>query len=124
MSNPEEEIVSAFLYKVSRTYNKPIDELTKVWEIIKSGKKPVVTKSVQVCDHKLTSGKNKGQPCGKKLKDGVCSIHRPKPSTEESKVSTEEPIVEKEEPIVEEEESKVIEKPMKKKKAVSAKTKE
>lgn len=98
MSNPvEEEITLAFLKKVSEVYNKPLDSLTPVWETIKSGKKPVVNKVVEVCAHKLASGKNKGQPCGKKLKDGVCSIHPPKPVAEAKPLQPE--IVEEEEEV-------------------------
>jgi hypothetical protein len=103
MSNiVEEELTLIFLKKVSEVYKKSMDDLTPVWETIKSGKKPVVTKVVQVCSHKLTSGKNKGQPCGKKLKDGVCAMHPPKP------VEKKEPVAPQQEPeILEEEEEEL-----------------
>lgn len=102
----EDEIARVFLKKVSELYNKPIDDLTPVWETIKSGKKPIVKKVVEICSQKLSSGKNKGQPCGKKLKDGVCNIHPQKtiedsvPEIVEEEKSCVPEIVEEEEEVL------------------------
>lgn len=72
----EDEVVALFLESVSQRYDHPLSELTPLWEAIKKGEKlPSLDGNAVVCTEKMASGKNKGQLCGKKLKNGKCPTH-------------------------------------------------